>query len=117
MDYSDKVKIYNKINKVIDNDILKQIFKIAKNDLNQSNNKYTKNNNGIFFDLLLLSDIAVKEIDNLLTTYFSETETETCIEFVNLTIQDKIDNIQGSNDGPRLSNHEKNIILKNDNLK
>jgi hypothetical protein len=115
MDYNNKVKIYNKIKKINDNDIFQEIFDIAKDELFlKDKKKFSHNSNGIYFDLLLLSDSTLNKIDDVVSTYITETETDTFGGF-NLSeysSENKVEKIQGSKNGPRLSNQEKNIMMK-----
>jgi hypothetical protein len=69
------IKINDMIRKIKDKQLLKKVFNIALPDL-QSNgdNKYSVNDNGIFFDLKLLSDITLEKIEELLK---QNTSTET----------------------------------------
>lgn len=70
------IKINEMIRKIKDKQILKEVFNIALPDL-QSNgeNKYSVNDNGIFFDLKLLSDKTLEKIEELLKQNIS-TETD-----------------------------------------
>jgi hypothetical protein len=117
MDYNSKVKIYNKIKKINDTHIFQEIFDIAKDELFVNNKKkFSHNSNGIYFDLLLLSDNTINKIDDIVSSYITETETETFSGF-NLpeySAENKVEKIQGSKNGPRLSNQEKNIMMKMD---
>ena len=69
------VKINDMIRKIKDKQLLKEVFNIALPDL-QSNgeSKYSVNDNGIFFDLKLLSDNTLEKIEELLK---QNTSTET----------------------------------------
>lgn len=79
MDYDHKKKINEKICLVTDKQIFYDIFNIIKDDLNDKNGKkYTKNNNGIFFDLNKISDENLLKIEDLLNKYslnISDSET------------------------------------------
>ena len=70
------IKINDMIRKIKDKQLLKEVFNIALPDL-QSNgdNKYSVNDNGIFFDLKLLSDNTLEKIEELLKQNIS-TETD-----------------------------------------
>lgn len=70
------IKINDMIRKIKDKQLLKDVFNIALPDL-QSNgeSKYSVNDNGIFFDLKLLSDITLEKIEELLKQNIS-TETD-----------------------------------------
>jgi len=122
MDYNSKIKLNEKISLIENKDILKKIFEIAKDDLIVNNKKkYSKNSSGIYFDLLLISDKNLLKIKDLIYTYFSETDSDINIikddlNYKSYSNDDKADEIQGSNNGPRLSNHEKNILLKNNKI-
>ena len=119
MDYNSKIKLNEKISLIDNKEILKEIFEIAKCDLIiEGKKKYSKNNNGIYFDLLLISDNNLIKIKELINSNFSETDSEINnvnsfsekLEYTAYSIDDKAEAIQGNNDGPRLSNQEKNIF-------
>jgi hypothetical protein len=55
-------QIQSNINKLSENEII-EIFKI----INESNTNYTKNNNGIFFNLNWVDDAALEKIHNYIT--------------------------------------------------
>ena len=122
MDYNSKIKLNDKITQIDNKDILKQIFNIAKSDLiKNGKKKYSQNSNGIYFDLLLISDENLLKIKEVIYSYFSETDSEInsfkeTLDYKSYSNDDKVEAIQGSNDGPRLSNQEKNILLKNNKL-
>lgn len=122
MDYNSKIKLNEKISLIENKEVLKEIFEIAKSDLIiEGKKKYSKNSNGIYFDLLLISDDNLIKIKELINSYFSETDSEINIikpfseklDYKSYSNDDKAEAIQGNNDGPRLSNQEKNILLKN----
>lgn len=122
MDYNSKIKLNEKISLIENKDILKKIFEIAKEDLIVNNKKkYSQNSSGIYFDLLLISDKNLLLIKELINTYFSETDSEINIikdnfDYKSYSNDDKVESIQGNNNGPRLSNQEKNILLKNNKI-
>ena len=119
MDYNSKIKLNEKIALIENKEVLKSIFEVAKQDLIiNGKKKYSKNSSGIYFDLLLLSDESLLKIKELIYNYFSETDSEInfikeSLEYKSYSNDDKVEAIQGNNDGPRLSNQEKNILLKN----
>lgn len=121
MDYNSKIKLNEKIYLIENKEVLKEIFEIAKSDLIiEGKKKYSKNSNGIYFDLLLISDDNLIKIKELINSYFSETDSEiniikpiSSLEYKSYSNDDKAEAIQGNNEGPRLSNQEKNILLKN----
>jgi len=119
MDYNTKKKINEKISLIENKNILKEIFKIAKDDLEiNGKKKYSINNNGIYFDLLLISDDKLLEIKKIVFDYFSETDSEinqveNSIYYNKYSQDNKVELIHGNNNGPKLSNQEKSILLKN----
>jgi hypothetical protein len=119
MDYNSKIKLNEKISLIENKDILKNIFNIAKPDLIiDGKKKYSQNSSGIYFDLLLVSNDNLLKIKELIDNYFTESESDinsikNNLNYKSYSTDDKVDAIQGSNDGPRLSNQEKNILLKN----
>ena len=77
MIYEKKLKINNMISKLKDKNILKEIFTLVQSELNINGEcRYTCNNNGIFFDLNLLSDKVLLNIENILLSNIIETESE-----------------------------------------
>jgi hypothetical protein len=117
MDYNSKIKLNEKISLIENKDILRNIFEIAKEDLIiNGKNKYSQNSSGIYFDLLLISDENLLKIKELIYEYFSETESEVnnfkeSLNYKSYSTDDKVEAIQGNNNGPRLSNQEKNLLL------
>lgn len=91
------IKINDMIRKIKDKQLLKEVFNIALPDL-QSNgeNKYSVNDNGIFFDLKLLSDITLEKIEELLKQNIS-TETDSVTFSMHCSDDDTV---------------EKNIVIK-----
>jgi len=111
MQYEKKIKINNMINKVKDKEIFKKIFFLVHNELYTENDcKYTHNNNGIFFDLNLLSDETLLKIEE--TILDSNTlDNNTDSESIKLSIysNEETDYMKIS-DGFKLSNKEKTLI-------
>lgn len=91
------IKINDMIRKIKDKHLLKEVFNIALPDL-QSNgeNKYSVNDNGIFFDLKLLSDVTLEKIEKLLKQNIS-TETDSVTFSMHCSDDDTV---------------EKNIVIK-----
>jgi len=121
MDYNSKIKLNEKIILIENKDIFKKIFEIAKEDLIiNGKKKYSQNSSGIYFDLLLISDVNLLKIKKLISEFFSETDSDLQnniikedYDYKSYSNDDKVEAIQGNNNGPRLSNQEKNILLKN----
>ncbi len=91
------IKINDMIRKIKDKQLLKDIFTIALPDLqNNGENKYSVNDNGIFFDLKLLSDPTLEKIEELLKQNIS-TETDSVTFSLHYSDDDTI---------------EKNIVIK-----
>ena len=80
------IKIKDMITKIKDKQVFKEIFYIAQNDLQYTDGecKYSHNNNGIFFDLKLLSEITLLKIEELLKTTLSSNNTESDTMSVNI---------------------------------
>ena len=95
------------ISKIKDKQILKEIFYIVQPELESSGEcKYSHNDNGIFFDLKLLSDNTLEKIEEIAKQ--------------NLTINTDTDSINYSaycneelslNNGPKLNNVERNLMI------
>jgi hypothetical protein len=61
------VKINDMISKIKNKEILKQIFYIVQSELQSTDEcKYSHNDNGIFFDLKLLSDKTLEKLEYFL---------------------------------------------------
>ena len=116
MIYEKKVKINNMINNVKDKNILKEIFNAVRDELTSDGTcKYTYNNNGIFFDLNILSDTVLIEIEKILNNNNNnnmiETESESKSIKYNAYSEDGSNtNIINNNNDYKLSNKEKNVM-------
>ena len=108
--YEKKIKINNKINKIKDKEILKKIFLLVHEELkNTGDNKYTHNNNGIYFDLNNLTDDTLLQIEAIL---LETVDTDSDTLKLNIYSADDTDYLKISN-GFKLSNKEKNLINVN----
>jgi hypothetical protein len=78
MDRDRIIKIKDMMEKIKDKQIFKEIFYIAQPELQSIDGdcKYSHNDNGIFFDLKVLSDNTLLKIEELLKTTLSATNTE-----------------------------------------
>ena len=78
MDRDRIIKIKDMMIKIKDKQVFKEIFYIAQHDLQSTDGecKYSHNNNGIFFDLKLLSETTLLKIEDLLKTNISSNTTE-----------------------------------------
>lgn len=79
MDRDRIIKIKDMMCKIKDKQIFKEIFYIAQNDLasEDGNCKYSHNQNGIFFDLKLLSEQTLLKIEEILKNAIHNTESDT----------------------------------------
>jgi len=104
MFYEQKIKLNNMINKIKDKNTLIEIFKVVSIDIyNNGEPKYTYNNNGIYFDLNILSNTTLYAIENIVNNTIYSVESES-IKYT-LYSQDENDyNVT------KLSNKEKNLI-------
>ena len=99
------LKINDMINKIKDKQVLKEIFFIAQNELQLSGEcKYSHNDNGIFFDLKLLSINTLEKIEDLVKPNVN-TQTDSESITYNVYCSDDV-NTQ------KLNNVEKNIMIK-----
>ena len=119
MDYAHKKKINSRISKIKDKDVFQKIFEVSKSELytETGKKKFSHNNNGIFFDLNILSDKVLYKIEDILNENIvnsTESETPTSIKFSTYS-QDDTNNYKSL--GPRLTNQEKNIIKNTQNEK
>lgn len=88
------------------------IFNIIKH--NEPNYKFTKNNNGIFFDLKYISNDVLYKIDkyiNSISIHYNVSESDSISLKEN--ISDHKYDCEFNNNGPKLSNYEKNLIKRN----
>ena len=103
MSYEEKLVINNKLKKINDKELYKKIYILIKDEIEKD---MIQNNNGIFFNLNILSDKKLLELNTFLDTNinFSESETST-LKYTNYS-----SDIDNTNLG--LSNKEKNLIKK-----
>lgn len=103
-------KIMNRLSKIKNKIILKDILKIVKKDIG---NNLSKNKNGIFFDMNKLKDNSVLEISNIIDKELEKevlsSESEVKLSYTPYSIDNSVENM-----GHRFSNKEKNL-LKNFN--
>lgn len=103
------MKINDNISKIKNVELFKEIFELVQPELQSSGDcKYSYNNNGIFFDLRLLSDDTLEKIE-LLIKDNTTTDSE-CINY-NVYCSDDHD-IVSQRTGPKLSNIERNLMIK-----
>jgi hypothetical protein len=78
MDRDRIIKIKDMIGKIKAKQVFKEIFYLAQHDLSSvdGNCKYSHNDNGIFFDLKLLSETTLLKIEELLKNNISSNNTE-----------------------------------------
>ncbi len=79
MDRERIIKIKDMIGKIKDKQVFKEIFYLAQIELQSTNDgecKYSHNDNGIFFDLKLLSETTLFKIEELLKNNISSNNTE-----------------------------------------
>lgn len=99
-----RLNLMNKIKKIQDKEILKKIYKLVKSELKSA---ITKNSNGIFFNLNLLSDETIEKIDKTITNI------EVSESYLNITYTPySVDDLLNNSVGPRLNNHERNLLKK-----
>jgi len=102
-------KLALSIKKINNNDIYLQIYNIILKDIG---NIFSQNNNGIFFNINIISDTAIYEINNLvsqeLNTILSSENTQTLV-YTPYSIDE---NAVINELGPRLSNQEKSLLKK-----
>ncbi len=108
MDRERILKINDLIKKIKDKNILKEIFYLAQNELQSSGEcNYSHNDNGIFFDLKLLSEKTLLKIEEL-----AKSNNNTDSESINYNTYCSDDIIEH-----KISNIERNILIKRSNLK
>jgi hypothetical protein len=107
MDYQYKLKLNEMIKKVDNKKVFYNIYNIVYNDIPD---KITVNDSGVYFNINHLSNTAINQLKELLNTNTSETETK--INLNQYSVENKVENIQGQNNGPRLSSQEKLLVNK-----
>lgn len=98
-------KFVLKVKKIKNKELFYKIFELSKKEIG---NKYTENNNGIFYNINKLSDNLIEELNNVLN---SDTESNQSsdlkFEYKPYSV-DKVTTI--SEYGNKLSNKEKNLL-------
>lgn len=101
-------KFVLKVKKIKNKELFYKIFELSKKEIG---NKYTENNNGIFYNINKLSDDLIEELNNVLN---SDTETNQSsdlkFEYTPYSV-DKVTTL--SEYGNNLSNKEKNLLKQN----
>jgi hypothetical protein len=112
MNYEKKVKINNMISRIKNKQLLKDLFMLVHVELNSTGEcKYTHNNNGIFFDLNILSDETIYQIEKLiLDANCLDTPTDSDTIKLNIYSMDDTSELIKLGNGFKLSNKEKNLI-------
>jgi len=115
MIYENKIKLRDTINKIKDKAILKEIFLLVHNELTSSgDNKYSYNNNGIFFDLNILSDQLLYKVEEIINvskdTIMDSSECTDNKSTFNVYSQDDNVEYMKITNGFKLSNKEKNLF-------
>jgi hypothetical protein len=104
-----KEKIFYFIKNIKNKEFYLNVFDIIKS--NQE--KFTTNNNGVFFDINKLTSESIEKILNLMQDYqLKSSETEDSVTFTPYTediVEKSMDKLGGS---AKLNNFEKNIIKK-----
>lgn len=101
------LKINDLIKKIKDKTILKEIFYLAQNELQSSGEcNYSHNDNGIFFDLKLLSENTLLKIEELAKNNNTDSES---INYNSYCSDEIIDH--------KISNIERNILIKRSSFK
>ena len=115
MIYENKIKLRDTINKIKDKAILKEIFLLVHNELTSSgDNKYSYNNNGILFDLNILSDQLLYKVEEIINvskdTIMDSSECTDNKPTFNVYSQDDNVEYMKITNGFKLSNKEKNLF-------
>ncbi len=106
--HNDKKILVKRITDIKNKKCYIKIFKIIHND----NFKYTKNYNGIFFNLTNLSDIILHNIETVIIYYENKKlQNELLLKNNNSYLSN--DNIDDSIDSEYINNSPQNIINKN----
>lgn len=111
MDYEKKKKLNNMISKIKNKELLKELFLLVQSDQNDLGEcKYTHNNNGIFFDLNILSNNTLLKMEELIIESNIETNTDSETIRLNIYSIDDTTEMMKISKGSKLSNKEKHLI-------
>jgi len=104
-----KEKIYRNINKIKNQDFYHEIFNII-----EPLNNYSKNNNGIFFDVNLLDEETINKILLIIKKYNHNNDsiTEDSITYKPYSDNNYDKSVESLGGIKKLNNFEKNIIKK-----
>ena len=101
-------KINDKIHKINNEKVLYSIYEIIVNDIGYN---YSKNINGIFINLNIVSDKCIELLTNLIDSFYSN---NSIIEVDLITSTYKYNYLELMTEmGHKLSNKEKRFILRN----
>jgi hypothetical protein len=102
-------KLVNKFEKIKSKSELLDIYNIIVEDIGTD---FSTNQNGIFINMNILSDICIKKLIDYIEDKINMSTTQTDTEKVNYKTYklDEVENISES--GIKLSNQEKNIIKR-----
>jgi hypothetical protein len=99
-------KLSDKIKNLKNEEAYLEIYKI----INDNNINFSKNSNGVFFDLSQCDKDIIDKINDVLITYDTKTETETETNQIEFSCYSQDELVNMDKFGPRLSNKEKNLI-------
>lgn len=113
MDYNKKVSINDKIKQIKNKEILNKIFNLCLPELIiNGKHKYTKKTSGIYFNMKYISDETLINVEKVIDNFLKNTETDSDnLSFIKYSVENKVEKYNGDNNGPRLNNFEKNIMM------
>ena len=110
MIYERKIKLKDSINKIKDSQVLKKIFLLVRDELTNSGiDKYTHNNNGVFFDMNILSNDILEKIEKLVEDNIKTSDSDIKTQLNVYSNDDSTEYMKVTN-GLKLSNKEKNLF-------
>tara|TARA_B100001093_G_C26688663_1_gene953815 strand:- start:775 stop:1152 length:378 start_codon:yes stop_codon:yes gene_type:complete len=102
-------KLLDKLDKIKNKDFIKTVFKIVNKDIGDN---YSENKSGIFFNMNILSDSSIEEINSLLNSFDNIVISETSEDKLTYKAYSENEIEMYNSIGPRLSNQERSILKK-----
>lgn len=102
-------KLLDKLDKIKNKEFIKNVFKIVNKDVGDN---YSENKSGIFFNMNILSDSSIEEINSLLNSFDNIEISETSEDKLTYKAYSENEIEMYNSIGPRLSNQERSILKK-----
>ena len=102
-------KLLDKLDKIKNKEFIKNVFKIVNKDVGDN---YSENKSGIFFNMNILSDSSIEEINSLFDSFDNIEISETSEDKLTYKAYSENEIEMYNSIGPRLSNQERSILKK-----